>query len=137
VTAAPATTLPSGWATPAAAVADPAGTLDLLARLGALGAQLEADGDRLRLDAPRGALTPDLVAEVRRQKAALLVLVSGAWRADLEAWPLEARDAYEERAAILEHMAGFSRDEAERWAFVEASPQHVWHSHASCPPPAS
>jgi hypothetical protein len=57
---------------------------------------------------------------VRRQKAVLLVLAGGAWRTELEAWLHETRDAYEERAAILEHLTGFGCDENERRTFVES-----------------
>jgi hypothetical protein len=47
----------------------------LLARLRALGVTLTAVGDVLRLDAPRGALTSQLVDAVRQEKPALLALL--------------------------------------------------------------
>jgi hypothetical protein len=40
---------------------------------------------------------------------------------EIASWPEYRRDAYEERAAILEYDAGFSRDEAERLAYVDIS----------------
>jgi hypothetical protein len=36
---------------------------------------------------------------------------------EIASWPEDKRDAYEERAAILEYDAGFSRDEAEWLAY--------------------
>lgn len=37
---------------------------------------------------------------------------------EIASWPEDRRDAYEERAAILEYAAGFSRGEAERLAYL-------------------
>jgi hypothetical protein len=42
---------------------------------------------------------------------------------EIASWPGPVRDAYEERAAILEYDAGFSRDEAERLAYHEMRPE--------------
>jgi hypothetical protein len=36
---------------------------------------------------------------------------------EIASWPEAKRDAYEERSAILEYDAGFSRDEAEWLAY--------------------
>ncbi len=49
----------------------------LLTRLGTLGVRLEAAGDRLRYDAPRAALTPELLADLRRHKGGLLAHLTG------------------------------------------------------------
>ena len=53
-------------------------TAELLAALTAAGATVQVVEDRLRLNAPRGALTPALRNAVVEQKAALLALVRQA-----------------------------------------------------------
>ena len=50
-------------------------THPLLERCRALGIRLEADGDNLAIDAPAGSLTPELLAEIREHKAALLAVL--------------------------------------------------------------
>lgn len=51
---------------------------DILASLAARGVILRAEGDRLKLNAPRGALSEDDLAAVRQHKAAILdALTSG------------------------------------------------------------
>src|SRR6266480_7552519 len=52
-------------------------TLELLSDLQNLDIHLERAGDKLRVDAPKGALTPELRAILLEQKAALLALLSG------------------------------------------------------------
>ena len=54
---------------------------------------------------PRGALTPELLAALRRHRAEIAAILREA-----------QADAAEERAAILEFDAGLSRAEAERRA---------------------
>ncbi|MDI1300608.1 MAG: hypothetical protein PSX71_01750 [bacterium] len=49
---------------------------ELLATLADLGASVRADGQQLKIDAPRGAIHPDLLAEIRRHKADLLNLLT-------------------------------------------------------------
>ena len=49
---------------------------DLLHQLQALGVVLIPEGDRLRIDAPAGVLTPDLRQALATQKSALLQLLS-------------------------------------------------------------
>ncbi len=59
----------------------------LLVELADLGVTVHADGVRLRLDAPAGALTPDLLAAVKSCKAELLELLpelANASKADAE-----------------------------------------------------
>jgi amino acid adenylation domain-containing protein len=61
-------------------------TVEFLSTLRRLDVQLYADGDRLRCNAPRGALTPALEVEVARRKAEILTYlreVQGAKRASL------------------------------------------------------
>jgi hypothetical protein len=41
------------------------------------------------------------------------------WRVELASWPPDWREAWEERAAIMEYDAGLPRDEAERSAFKD------------------
>ena len=48
---------------------------EVLAELSALGAELWADGDRLRIRASRGRLTPDLRNALAKNKAEILVLL--------------------------------------------------------------
>ena len=48
---------------------------ELLAELNRRGVALEAVGDRLRYDAPKGALTPELRAAMAEHKAELLELI--------------------------------------------------------------
>ncbi len=52
-------------------------TLELLSDLQNLDIHLECVGDKLRVDAPKGALTPELRAILVEQKTALLALLSG------------------------------------------------------------
>ena len=54
----------------------------LRARLRALGVTAAPDGDGLALDAPDGALTPALLAELRAHKPALLALLAAPARAE-------------------------------------------------------
>ena len=48
---------------------------DLLAHLRSLGIEVWADGDWLRYNAPKGALTPDLRAELTNHKSEILTLL--------------------------------------------------------------
>lgn len=82
------------------------------------GVQLYVEGNRLRV---KGAsISPELRARIVEHKAALLAELQGANVADaLERAELEdenAREHFEERAAIHEYDAGMPRPEAERQA---------------------
>lgn len=91
------------------------------------------DPDALDVAGPRDALTADRLAALREHKPALLAILRGAmtpatWarraaarlaRVDDVVRRIALRDAFEERAAICEHDAGLSLDEAERMAFEE------------------
>jgi amino acid adenylation domain-containing protein/non-ribosomal peptide synthase protein (TIGR01720 family) len=52
--------------------------IELLSRLRERRVQVIADGDRLRVRAPEGALSPELKAELASQKAAILAVLKGA-----------------------------------------------------------
>jgi thioesterase domain-containing protein len=53
----------------------------LLGRLRGLGVEVSADGDRLRINAPKGVLTPELRDELGRRKAEILAFlqIAKAW----------------------------------------------------------
>jgi aspartate racemase len=46
-----------------------------MAHLGALGVKLAVDGERLRVSAPGGTLTPDLQAELAQRKAEIMAFL--------------------------------------------------------------
>ncbi len=49
--------------------------LDFIARLRALGIELQADGEKLHVSAPPGIVTDDLLADLKQRKAELLALM--------------------------------------------------------------
>lgn len=53
-------------------------TLDLLSHLRSLGVQLSLDGERLRLNAPKGVLTPGLQADLSTRKSEILAFLQKA-----------------------------------------------------------
>ncbi|MCO6456489.1 MAG: hypothetical protein J5I93_14425 [Pirellulaceae bacterium] len=55
---------------------------DLLTELERADIRIEAHGDRLYIDAPRGALTPDLLGRLRRHKPELLDVLTSPAPAD-------------------------------------------------------
>jgi len=75
----------------------------LLAELTQLGAAIDACGGTLKLRAPE-PLSPDLLERVRAAKPEILAALSAPAAADIE------------RAAIIEHDAGYSADIADRHA---------------------
>ncbi|MDR3415611.1 MAG: hypothetical protein P4L83_05450 [Nevskia sp.] len=80
------------------------------------GARFSVHGGRLIVEAP--APLPDaLMAELRRRKAEVMALVIPATEPALTLDPEAVREAYEERAAIMEYDAGLSRDNANRSAW--------------------
>lgn len=105
---------------------------ELLTGLHARGVILTARGDRLRYDAPRGALTPDDKALLVRFKPEILSLLSPPPPTSAD-WARKAasllstiedneqraglRFDFEERAGICEFEGGLARDEAERIAY--------------------
>lgn len=77
---------------------------EVLTKLNGLGYRLGLRPGGLRLTG-EGAPPPEVLALVRDHRAGLLALLAE-----------DARDEAEERAAILEYQAGFSREDAERLA---------------------
>jgi hypothetical protein len=103
----------------------------LMAALTGRGVRLAADGDRLILDAPRGAVTEGERAALGRHKAEVLALLKGPRQEDpvapppwpprdpeLTTWPVEWRERWGRRAAVLEG-AGVPWPLSEQRAFVE------------------
>lgn len=77
----------------------------LVQRVQEAGGRIDVHGDRVRVAAP-SQLPQTLMAELRAQKADIVRLFASVWF-----------ERYEERAAIMEHDGGLSRDEAEAGAF--------------------
>ncbi|MCP4251652.1 MAG: hypothetical protein GY778_31835 [bacterium] len=106
--------------------------VELVADLQRRDVVLSTNGDRLRVDAPAGALTPALRATLRACKGDLLSLLQ--WRDSTtrtrqsgvpaavitpDDLPAEWRVEWEERAAIREFDAGQAREHAEAEALQE------------------
>ncbi len=80
-----------------------------------------ADGN-LDIDAPVGALTPQLRTALKALKPQLIRFLcglTGAGHSRIAQWPHAAQDAFEERSAIYEYEAGLVRQEAERQAWED------------------
>ena len=90
-----------------------------LANLTAAGVRIAADGEGLCYDGPPGAVTPELLAGLRAEKAGLMLVATGSWRVELDGWPEDLRDEWAERAAIREFDGLQPRDLAERAAYLE------------------
>ena len=89
----------------------------LLAQLVAAGAELSEESGGLRVRAPR-PLPPALLGEARQAKPALLRVVSGAWRQDVEGWPGWRIELFMRLAAL--RMADTPPGLAEQVAYLEA-----------------
>jgi len=94
---------------------------DLLARLDAMGVELEARADRLRYR-PREKVTADLADRMKNHKAELLALLAtrktaGRLLEVAATWPADWREQWEERAGIAEYDGNMPRPLAEDWAF--------------------
>ena len=76
----------------------------LLSALGRLGARLWREGDRLKIDAPRGALSKMLLEAMQQHKADLMAVLEGQ--------PLES-DEVAERAAVA-WEGGLSDEEGKK-----------------------
>lgn len=62
--------------------------LDLLSQLRGLGVQLSVDGERLRLNAPKGVLTPDLQADLSARKMELIAFLKQTQQTQAAAVPV-------------------------------------------------
>ena len=99
-----------------------------IAKMRAAGFALKTDGDGLQI-APSDRLTDAQRAYIRAHKVLLLAEL----RAELAPVDFD-QDAFEERAAILEYDAGFSRDEAERRALTLMSAENLLKPTVQAPP---
>jgi hypothetical protein len=75
--------------------------LDLLAELKRLNVKLSLAGDKLRLEAPAGVLTPELKEALRQHKAALKALLLGQ-PVEVLFWPGIKSKVYRARQTCLE-----------------------------------
>ena len=73
-----------------------------------VGIRLSAENGQVVFEGPSEVLTPERIEELRRHKAELLAALAAP-----------DPDAFEERAAIIEHDAGLPRQEAETLAARE------------------
>jgi len=82
-----------------------------------MGVALSAEGGRLRCESA-APLTPELIATLKTWKEPLLAYLSDSNLSAqcVSASPEDALDLRQERAAILEHDGGLTRNEAERKA---------------------
>ncbi|MBI5014366.1 MAG: hypothetical protein HZB55_02595 [Deltaproteobacteria bacterium] len=109
---------------------------DLLTELRAVGVRafLGADG-ALNLDAPKGALTPDLLARVQAEREGICQALRGPevvlwpgtppriwprWRQEVAGWPLERRRAWASLSAAYQRD-GFPRAAADFQAAMEVT----------------
>lgn len=88
--------------------------------------------DRRRFRAPRGALTPDLRAQVAVARADIITRLldadAGGLSARIAEWPEDWRHAFEERATIMEFEGHRPREvvEEEVEACVRAQPARAF-----------
>jgi len=75
--------------------------IDLLAELERLNVKVSLAGDKLRLEAPAGVLTPELKEALRQHKAALIALLSGR-PVEMVFWPGVKLNVYRARQTCLE-----------------------------------
>jgi hypothetical protein len=75
--------------------------LDLLAELERRNVKVSLAGDKLRLEAPAGVLTPEIKEALRQHKAALIALLSGR-PVEVLFWPGVKSNVYRARQTCLE-----------------------------------
>ena len=67
----------------------------LLAELESLDVRLHVDGEQLKVNSPKGALTDTLKAALKEHKAAIVALISGGRDSEAKAGPEDERPAHE------------------------------------------
>jgi hypothetical protein len=92
--------------------------MNLLTELRERDVRLVPQGDALKVNAPRGRLTAELLDRLRRCKWELLAIMLIDQESDPDR-QADLRYAFEERAAISEYDGGLDRVEAERAAYRE------------------
>jgi hypothetical protein len=91
---------------------------DVLLAATEAGVVLWLDGDALRFRAPAGALDGELRQRLGAARGAVVAMLRAGSCAppSIGAWSPDLRDAFEERAAILQFDGGLAREVAEREA---------------------
>ena len=83
------------------------------------GIKIRAEGSEIVLSAPKGILTPDLIARVKREKPALLVSLKKAAFKLVQCVDMLARKLWREHYDELEQQAGDS------WALISIDPDRL------------
>ena len=85
--------------------------VDLLAELERLNVKVSLAGDKLRLEAPAGTLTPKLKEAIAKHKVVLVALLSGL-PVEETFWPGVKSKVYRARQACIEagHCLGLTRE---------------------------
>lgn len=117
---------------------------EVLSELQAKGVTLAPEGDKLRWRAPKGTMTPDLLARVREAKPALLALLAGGAPVPVvprpAARPFGSPEAVERWPIWYGEMVvtnvglGHDKPDAERLAFGQAIEAGCQRHHRAPPP---
>ncbi len=114
----------------------PSPASDLVIRCAEIGVTLRVEAGSLRYSGPRGAMTPELSAELSACKGLVIALLSAPdppekspawsprllpWRPTVAGWPIQLRQTWGNRANTLQD-SGIAWHEAERVAFEEVRP---------------
>jgi len=92
----------------------------LLRELVIKGVRLWRDGDKLRFRAPSSVITPEVLAQMREHKGALLALLRAhELLRQVDRWPLERRRRWAARALELDRVRALPIDVAEVIAAAE------------------
>ena len=83
------------------------------------GIDIRAEGSEIVLSAPKGILTPELVARVKREKPALLASLGKAALRSVQCVDMLARKLWREHYDELEQQAGDS------WALISIDPDKL------------
>jgi hypothetical protein len=102
---------------------------DVLLALHGVGAVLRVE--RGRLLAPDG-LADELLVAIVRWRNVLPTLLTAPVEALCEGMTTDEREAFDERAAVLEHDGGFPRELAERAAVWWARTPTAWGTEVCC-----